>query len=621
LGPFLIRYTFIVPSNSDQIIKFISIGAAGVTLAIWTTFQDPINPIKFILLMVIAAWLVGILLSEKMLTFRIFSTHKFILTLSFLFFLSLIIAFLNSENLAIAAVGTQGRLTGLLFYIALTVVLISTSLSINFINSYYIFRSVFLCGFFLAIYGLAQSQSRDFVPWNNKYNSVITTLGNPNFSSAVMAIFAVILFGNFVSKTRSKFFRGSSLMILIFLLIAIKLSEARQGLLSAAIGIGFIAIIWIFGKQRILGFIVAITFFVLFLFSIFGMLQIGPLQDLLYKSSVSVRGYYWSAGLEMFKHYPWFGVGLDNYGAYFEEYRKVGYPLSYGFDISSNNAHNVPIQLLATAGIFVGAIYLLIVVFIFWSGINGIKRSTGTDRLIISTFMGAWLAFQSQSIISIDNAGVTIWGWMLGGAVVGLSNNSKSQKRIISQAHRKNDSSKSNPSSARQILLSSVLVLIVGLFGTFLFRGESLMHKINYVSDPNIQGNSLKLKAIGDTAIKIPLFNNDYKVKIATYYAGSGYVEDALKVLNQIVEDEPRHKNAWLVLSDYYTSLAQYDSAIKSREKIIALSPYDANNYLELGILYKNKGDFYNMDIIRNRILTFAQLTEVGKKASQDLIR
>jgi citrate lyase subunit beta/citryl-CoA lyase len=33
--------------------------------------------------------------------------------------------------------------------------------------------------------------------------------------------------------------------------------------------------------------------------SILGMLQIGPLKDVLYKGSVSIRGYYWRAGLEM----------------------------------------------------------------------------------------------------------------------------------------------------------------------------------------------------------------------------------------------------------------------------------------------------------------------------------
>jgi O-antigen ligase len=42
--------------------------------------------------------------------------------------------------------------------------------------------------------------------------------------------------------------------------------------------------------------------------AILGMLQKGPLVSLLYKDSVSVRGYYWRAGIEMFKDSPLTGV-------------------------------------------------------------------------------------------------------------------------------------------------------------------------------------------------------------------------------------------------------------------------------------------------------------------------
>ena len=36
--------------------------------------------------------------------------------------------------------------------------------------------------------------------------------------------------------------------------------------------------------------------------------------------------------------------------------------------------------------------------------------------------MSAWIGFQAQSLISIDNIGIAVWGWLLGGAIIGLSN-------------------------------------------------------------------------------------------------------------------------------------------------------------------------------------------------------
>jgi hypothetical protein len=157
------------------------------------------------------------------------------------------------------------------------------------------------------------------------------------------------------------------------------------------------------------------------IFSILGMLQVGPLQDLLYKGSVSVRGYYWRAGIEMFQQNPLMGVGMDRYGAYFKEYREVGYPLAYGFDITSSNAHNTFIQFFATGGFLLGTTYLLLNGFILWRGIAGVRQFTGNNRLLITGLLAAWVAFHSQSLISIDNIGVSIWGWVLGGSIIGLS--------------------------------------------------------------------------------------------------------------------------------------------------------------------------------------------------------
>jgi O-antigen ligase len=165
-----------------------------------------------------------------------------------------------------------------------------------------------------------------------------------------------------------------------------------------------------------------------FIFSILGMLQIGPLQELLYKNSVSVRGYYWRAGIKMLQENLWFGVGLDNYGSFFKQYREVGYPLKYGYSLTSTNAHNVFIQHFATGGLLVGISYLLLTIFIFWRGIKSIKHFQGDERFVRSVFFIAWLAFQGQSLISIDNIGISIWGWVLGGVVVALSNEANADK-------------------------------------------------------------------------------------------------------------------------------------------------------------------------------------------------
>ena len=104
------------------------------------------------------------------------------------------------------------------------------------------------------------------------------------------------------------------------------------------------------------------------------MLQFGPLQQYLYKASVSVRGYYWRAGLEMLSSHPFFGIGIDRYGSYFKQYREVDYPLNVGFQLTSSNAHNTFIQFFATGGIFLGITYLALNLFVLYRAIIGIKN-------------------------------------------------------------------------------------------------------------------------------------------------------------------------------------------------------------------------------------------------------
>ena len=100
---------------------------------------------------------------------------------------------------------------------------------------------------------------------------------------------------------------------------------------------------------------------------------------------------------------PFTGVGVDRYGAYFKQFREAGYSLKYGFDIGSSNAHNTFIQMFATGGVFVGLTYLLILVYVLRMGIRAAKHSTGDQQKVVIGLLSAWIGFQAQSLISIDN--------------------------------------------------------------------------------------------------------------------------------------------------------------------------------------------------------------------------
>jgi O-antigen ligase len=208
-------------------------------------------------------------------------------------------------------------------------------------------------------------------------------------------------------------------------------SDSRQGLVSLAFAVAFFLSVYFYSIQRKLGWIIISLSTGISILAIAGMLQKGPLATLLYKPSVSIRGFYWDAAVEMFKNYPLTGVGFDHYGYYFKQLRSVEYPLRYGFDLTSTHAHNTFLQMFATGGIFLGLSYLILVISTLMVGLKLVKDSDSTQRILSLGLLSAWIAFQAQSLISIDNIGISVWGWLLTGAIFGLARRNELQKKMI----------------------------------------------------------------------------------------------------------------------------------------------------------------------------------------------
>jgi hypothetical protein len=244
-------------------------------------------------------------------------------------------------------------------------------------------------------------------------------------------------------------------------------------MVAFSIALAVLLTILSFNQNRALGFIALTASSTAGVMAVLGMLQVGLLKDYLYKDSVSVRGFYWRAGVEMFLNKPLTGVGVDRYGAFFKEFREVEYPLRYGFDITSTNAHSVPIQMFATGGLFVGVTYLLLTGLIFYKGLHLLRIYSGSEKLTVAGVFAAWIAFQAQSIISIDNTGLTVWGWILGGTIIGLSTLDSSQ--VTQQSKGKTGTNQFRFSLA-QPLISGFFTLLAILFVSVLYL-SILLHR------------------------------------------------------------------------------------------------------------------------------------------------
>jgi O-antigen ligase len=603
--------------ENSSILWWIFGGASLITLYFNSKIQDPFNSPKMWLLFAIGAWLTGHIASKHK-EIKLNKSLKSLLLIAVIFTVLTFISAIKTDVLYTAFFGENQRRNGFLTYLFLVIFLIASAMFIKIDSIKRLNYVAFFTGLILAIYGLMQISGLDFIKWNNPYNAIISTVGNPNFAAAVMAMMSSIIFGPVLNSSFNKYYRLASALLTSILLLTIYLSDARQGLISIAIGIGVYFLIWLYSRKQKLRHLFLGASLIVGVLSILGMLQIGPLTSFLYKSSVSVRGYYWRAGIEMLKEHPIFGVGIDRYGAYFKEFRDVGYPLNYGFTITSTNAHNVPIQIFATSGIFTGIAYLSLIGFIAWRGIKSVKTSQGNDRLLVASIFSAWLAYQAQTIISIDNIGISIWGWVLGGAVIGLS------LERNGEFPRNNKLIKSNKNLVRfnflQASISSVSLLIALFVIVPLYKGEKNMYETRMRYNPQVVENRSPLHDFAIKTLATPFLEPSYKITSGSFLVANGFVDEGMKVLNEIVASDPRNLDALMYLAEFNQQMNNLDQANQFRLQIAKYDPWNAANYLQLGRNYKALGDLNKMNAMREKINSFAIKTQEASQANSELI-
>jgi hypothetical protein len=151
---------------------------------------------------------------------------------------------------------------------------------------------------------------------------------------------------------------------------------------------------------------------------------------------------------------PFTGVGMDSYGNWYRAFRPdralVDMP---GVKVITNAAHNVVIDIFAYGGFPLLLSYL----GILGVGIWAIVRVTLRNRSYDGTFVAlatTWLAYQLQSIISINQMGLAIWGWLLLGVLVAYEYSTRPQPESTDKA---------KPVKQKELIFSPQLVGGIGV--------------------------------------------------------------------------------------------------------------------------------------------------------------
>ena len=602
-------------TNPPYQYSLVLCGSALVTLIFNSKIQDPFNAPKFFVLILLASWTLGILIVYKIVNLNNYNIKsKFLAAIILVFLASSLISALKADDLFTSFVGENMRRTGFITYICLVIIFIYFARVTTARNIHQIVMVSIFIGLIDAVYGLMQITNNDFVRWSNPYNKIITTLGNPNFAAASLAIFAAISFASLIFLRMSKVMIVVSVLSISLSLIAILLSGARQGLLSFLVGVFFILFAYVFKRNRKLSVFLAGAIGVIFCLSILALAQIGPLTNLIYKGSISVRGYYWRAGIAMFKDNFLFGVGLDSYQKYFKLYRTPDYALNFGYEITSSNAHNVPIQFFATGGAFLGLSYLALSCLVLYVGIKSIFFSQSDSREYVLPVFSGWLVYQTQSFVSIDSLGLAIWGWLLGGAVLGVAGYSAPTESKLALGNSKKDL------KSIQIILSTLLVSFPIYCVSQFQSSESNMLNARVLYDPKDLSKRDAFYKASKEVIDNKFSEPFYKYQVSTFLITNGFADEGFRILDMMILHEPTNLDYLNSRAGFFEQLGKYEKAIVDRNVISSVDPWNARNYLQMGINYKNLGQFEKMKWCLDKITEFNTVDSVYLDAKRILI-
>jgi O-antigen ligase len=352
--------------------------------------------------------------------------NRTIFQITSLFILDLcIILFTSGRNLNEGFYGIFGRNTGFLTYFSFTLLMLLAVLSSskNLLSRFRYF--LLFLGTTLTIYGFIQYLGLDPFPFENTSSSqVFGTFGNPNFQSSFLGIFAAYFFIFCFVPDVSKWLRTMSFSVVGLSLIGIFQTKSWQGYFNFSIGafIGLVLLVITLRKKISSIILISIGCASTFLLGL-GLLNFGPLSGILAKSSLVARRIYWDTAIRITIDRPISGVGLDGYGDWFRRGRSAESVNANG-NFLSDAAHSVPLDIASGGGLPLLLLYLLIILVTIVSIARVVLTQTQIDLNFIALCSG-WVAYQAQSLISINQLGLGVIGWVMTGLIIGYEKSSR----------------------------------------------------------------------------------------------------------------------------------------------------------------------------------------------------
>jgi hypothetical protein len=554
------------------IARVLGFGSAFIAVVVVTgTVTDPVNVTKLFALggVAVAAFAAVVAFGFS----QLWQNSKILIVAVVVFLLAGLSTILNSSAPLVQNIyGAYGRNTAFITYVLLIFTLLSAVVLRSKKSFSLLIWGLLAAGLVNVIYCLWVILFGDFVPWNNPYGNILGTFGNPNFIGAFLGLFAASLVAFCFTTGVNILYRLAALVVFLLAVYEIIDSSAIQGRVVVAAGLGIVGFYLV--RSKFSSAIAQIAYLGLAgiagTFALLGALQIGPLTQYIYKTSVSLRGQYWLAGWNMGSDHPLTGVGFDSYGDWFRRARDAQALILPGPNTTTNAAHNVPFDVFAFGGWPLFIPYLFILLLTIIAIVKVTLRTRAYDGIFV-TLTTAWVCYQLQSIISINQIGLAIWGWLFGGALIAYEIATRQESIGDGEKVASDKGQKTRVAMKKQseTIFSSTLVAGVGgVIGLLIavppYSGDAKWRSA--IASQNVQ----QVEAALVPSYLNPM--NSYKYASAVQLLESSKLSDlALKYAKIGVEFNPDNFDSWKLL--YFITASSPEDKAMALENMKRLDP------------------------------------------------
>lgn len=464
---------------------------------------------------------------------------------------------------------------------------------------------------------------------------VFATLGQPNWLAAYLAmlIFPSFYFLLQAKSSFSKIFYGLTTLIfylgftftysrggtlgllaglvlfIVFLLLSLHPWGRKQKLEISfkpigVVFVGFLVINILFGS--------ALTRFQLFTQSSAPKASSASVTQLENGGTESgqIRLIVWKGAIEIFKHYPIFGSGVETFAYSYYNFRPAEHNLVSEWDFLYNKAHNEFLNYLATTGSVGILTYLgLIFTFIYWSVRKILK---GENSLLTIGLLAAYLSYLIQNIFGFSVVIIALFFYIFPALSILVSDSAKDLKlsAFLSSAFQPLVNLIYKKSFLKKVFIGFILLVTIYLSFT-LFKywlADTIFAKgTNYSSSGNAGRAYNELIDAASLNPGEPFYRNELGYAAAAAAVALADQDSTRSAqLKQIAISEtenslatsPKNVSFYRTAVRTYYQLASIDPSFNQKtldilDQTIALAPTDAKLYynkaLILGQLEKNQ--------------------------------